>query len=122
LTTSKNLRSKARGDEGETMAVEYLENEGFTILQRNYRFERGEIDIIAQENDELVFVEVKSRHTQSFGTPEDAITPKKESYLKRTAEGFLFQHNLEDKACRFDVIAIEWKGKRPDIRHIKNVF
>ena len=122
MTTSKNLRSKARGDEGETMAVEYLENEGFTILQRNYRFERGEIDIIAQENDELVFVEVKSRHTQSFGTPEDAITPKKESYLKRTAEGFLFQHNLEDKACRFDVIAIEWKGERPDIRHIKNVF
>jgi putative endonuclease len=115
-------RNKATGDAGEDMAVKLLEDEGFRILQRNYRFERGEIDIVAEDRDELVFVEVKSRHTHLFGTPEDAITPKKESFLKRTAEGYLFQHNLEDKPCRFDVVAIEWKGEKPEIRHLKKVF
>ena len=104
------------------LAVEFLAQAGFKILGRNYRYDRGEIDIVAEENNELVFVEVKSRHTQAFGTPEDAITPKKESYLKRTAEGYLLQHNLENKACRFDVIAIDWNGKQPEIRHIRRVF
>jgi putative endonuclease len=122
LTSTKSHKSKATGDEGELLAVKFLEQAGFKILQRNYRYDRGEIDIVAEDNSELVFVEVKSRHTQTFGTPEDAITLKKESYLKRTAEGYLFQHNLEDKACRFDVIAVDWNGGQPEIRHIKKVF
>jgi putative endonuclease len=115
-------RNKARGDAGEDMAMKLLEDKGFRILQRNYRFERGEIDIVAQDRDELVFVEVKSRHTKLFGTPEEAITPEKESFLKRTAEGYLFQHHLEDTPCRFDVIAIDWIGDKPEIRHLKKVF
>ena len=122
LKNSNSHKSKVRGDDGELMAVKFLENEGFRILQRNYRFDRGEIYIIAEINNELVFVEVKSRHSRNFGTPEDAITPIKESYLKRTAEGYLFQHNLEGKTCRFDVVAIEWKDGQPEIRHIKKVF
>jgi putative endonuclease len=122
LNTSHKLRSKLKGDVGETIAVQFLENAGYAILQRNYRYERGEIDIVAEKNNELVFVEVKTRHSQSFGVPEDAITDKKESYLKRTAEGYLFQHHLEHKKCRFDVIAIEWKGLEPVIRHIQDVF
>ncbi len=122
LMNRDNHTSKATGDEGELIAVKFLEDKGFRILQRNYRFERGEIDIIAEDSNELVFVEVKSRHSQNFGAPEDAITPKKESHLKRTAEGYLFQNKLEDKACRFDVIAIDWKGGQPEIRHIKKVF
>ena len=122
MTTAKNINSKTTGDVGEAIAVQFLENEGYTVVERNYRYERGEIDIVAENNDELVFVEVKSRHSRAFGTPEDAITEKKESYLKRTAEGYVFQHHLENKRCRFDVIAVEWKGMEPQIRHIKNVF
>ena len=122
LDYAKNRHNKARGEVGETAAAKFLESAGFTILERNYRFDRGEIDIVAEDKDELVFVEVKSRQTLAFGSPEDAITPKKESYLKRTAEGYLFEHRLEGKPCRFDVVAIEWKAGRPDIRHIKNVF
>jgi putative endonuclease len=118
----KNPTNKITGDVGEAAAVQFLKNKGYSVVERNYRYERGEIDIIAENESELVFVEVKSRHSKAFGTPEDAVTEKKESYLKRTAEGYLFQHHLENRKCRFDVIAVEWKGEEPQIRHIKNVF
>lgn len=114
--------TKAKGDAGEIMAGKYLEEKGMKILQRNFRYDRGEIDIVAEDEGEIVFVEVKSRQTHTFGSPEEAITPQKESYLQRTAEGYLLQRGLEDKSCRFDAIAIDWKGGDPEIRHIKNAF
>lgn len=117
-----NLKSKTKGDVGELMAAKFLENEGCRILQRNYRYERGEIDIVAEDNGELVFVEVKSRHTRSHGSPEEALTPEKEFYLKRTAEGYLLEHGLEDRMCRFDLIAIDWTGEQAEMRHIKTIF
>ena len=122
MIISAKIGTKAKGDEGETLAVKFLEDQGFTILQRNYRFDRGEIDIVAEKQDELIFVEVKSRHSRLFGTPEEAVTAKKEAYLKRTAEGYLFEHHFEGRVCRFDVIAIEWDGNKPEIRHIKQAF
>jgi putative endonuclease len=114
--------AKAKGDAGESIAVDFLQTEGLRIVQRNYRFDRGEIDIVAQDGDQLVFVEVKSRRTRSHGSPEESMTPLKEEFLKRTAEGYLFEHNMEDRPCRFDVIAIEWVGENPSIRHLKDVF
>jgi len=114
--------TKARGNAGEDLAAEFLKQRGMTILQRNFRYDRGEIDIVAEDKGEIVFVEVKSRRTLNFGTPEEAITPQKEFYLKRTAEGYLLQRGLENGACRFDVVAIDWKGGQPEIRHLKTVF
>lgn len=114
--------SKGKGDVGELLALNYLQNLGYKILQRNYRYDRGEIDIIAEDHRELVFVEVKSRRSRSYGTPEDAVTPQKESYIKRTAEGYLLEHNFEGTPCRFDLIAIEWTGHEHEIRHIRKVF
>lgn len=114
--------TKARGDVGERLAVKYLEEKGMKILERNFRFDRGELDIVAEDKGEIVFVEVKSRRTQAFGAPEEAVTPRKESLLKRTAEGYLLQRGLEQCACRFDVIAIDWPDGRPEIRHLRKVF
>lgn len=122
MSGTHNHTTKARGDVGEGMAAKFLEQKGFRILQRNYRFDRGEIDIVAEDHGEIVFVEVKSRRTQAFGSPEDAVTPQKEAYLKRTAEGYLFEHGLDGRPCRFDVIAVEWKSEQPEIRHMKKVF
>jgi len=121
-TWTNNRKNKVTGDVGEEMAVKFLQEKGIRVLQRNYRFDRGEIDIVAEDNGEIVFVEVKSRHSHSFGTPEDAITPAKESHLKRTAEGYLLQRGIEGKPCRFDAITIQWESGQPQIRHLKRVF
>jgi putative endonuclease len=114
--------TKKEGDRGEAMAAEYLMKNGFLILQRNYRYQRGEIDIIANDGEELVFVEVKTRHSEAFGTPEESITSRKEDLLKRTAEGYCFEHQIDRTPCRFDVVAIEQKKNGIEIRHIKNAF
>ncbi|HEY6953398.1 MAG TPA: YraN family protein [Bacteroidota bacterium] len=116
------LKSKSKGDIGEQMATQFLEHEGCRILQRNYRYDRGEIDIVAEDRTELVFVEVKSRHTRTHGSPEEAVTPEKEQYLKRTAEGYLLEHGMEGRLCRFDLVAIDWHGEQADVRHFKSIF
>ena len=93
-----------------------------TILQRNYRFERGEIDIIAEDGEELVFVEVKARRTKAFGEPEDSVTTQKQEQIQRVAEGYLFEHAISDRACRFDVVAIFFRNGKAEINHLKNAF
>jgi putative endonuclease len=100
------------GKEGETIAVEYLAEHGYKILDRNFRSQQGEIDIIAKENDFLVFVEVKIYSIGSIGTPLGAIRkPKKESMI-HAARTYLLKNNIKNVNCRFDVLAIyrSWKG------------
>ena len=93
-----------------------------TIRQRNYRFERGEVDIVADDGDEIVFVEVKARRSKSYGEPEEAVTENKQAQLQRVAEGYLFEHEIEDRACRFDVVAIFFHNGKAQINHFKNAF
>jgi putative endonuclease len=107
---------------GEDLAASFLEGEGYRILARNYRFERGEIDIIAMDGGELVFVEVKTRETEAFGAPEESITPFKEEQLKKVAEGYLFEQAIENQQCRFDVVAITLRSDHPEIRILKDVL
>lgn len=113
---------RARGTLGEELAVEYLIEKGYQILDRNFRFERGEIDIVAEEKGVLVFVEVKTRHSKSVGDPEDAVTIAKRDKIRKVAEGYLFEHHVEDRECRFDVVAIERESPQVHIRHIENAF
>ena len=113
---------RTRGTEGESLAVDFLKKKGYRILERNYRFERGEIDIIAEENETLVFVEVKARRSKTYGDPEDAVTVHKRSQIRKIAEGYLFKKNIESKACRFDVVAIQYDGTKQEIRHLENAF
>ncbi|MEK6757331.1 MAG: YraN family protein [Bacteroidota bacterium] len=116
------MNSRKEGSRGEDLAAEYLAKNGYSILERNFRFERGEVDLIARDGDELVFIEVKARRSDAFGLPEDAITPQKEEQIKRVAEGYLFERQIENQACRFDVVAITYNQGKSDIRIIRNAF
>ena len=113
---------RAKGQAGEETAVDYLVKKGYHILERNFRFERGEIDIIAVDREDLVFVEVKSRRSTAFGDPEDALTPAKCKQIRKVAEGYLFKSNIDDQLCRFDIIAIEYQKNIPVIRHLVDAF
>ena len=116
------MNNRKQGAAGEDAAVDYLTKKGYCILERNFRYERGEIDIVAEDSGELVFVEVKARRTKLYGDPEDAITEAKCKQLWKVAEGYLFERNLDDRDCRFDVIAIEYEKDTPVIRHVEDAF
>ena len=116
------INRRTQGKTGEDLAAQFLERNGLRILERNYRFERGEIDIIAEERDELIFVEVKARRSTGFGTPEDAVTEEKQEQVRAVADGYLFEHNIDNRPCRFDVVAIEFKNSKTEIRHIRDAF
>lgn len=113
--------NKITGKKGEDAAVTFLYNKGYTILERNYRAENGEIDIIAWDEHVLVFVEVKSCTTKTFGAPETWVNEAKQLKIGRTAQAFLASNNIDDVDCRFDVIAIDFM-QNPKIKHIKDAF
>jgi putative endonuclease len=118
--------SRDFGKEGEDLAEKLLRLKNFKIIERNYRFGRnGELDIIAEdpETNQLVFVEVKSRQNLEFGDPVLAITKNKMAQLKKVANAYLFEKEIREIECRFDVITVLFKGKiKPDIKHYINAF
>ncbi len=109
---------------GERIARQYLQRRNFRLIEQGYRFGRGEIDIIAYEQDVLVFIEVKTRADWAFCSPEDAVTPAKQRQIRRIAEAYLFHRNLEDEKCRFDVLAIlvDPGSGGAHIRHYRDAF
>jgi putative endonuclease len=116
------INRRVQGKVGEDLAANFLERNGFKIIKRNYRFERGEIDLIAEEGDELVFVEVKARRSSAFGAPEDAVTEEKQKQVHAVADGYLFEYDIDNRPCRFDVVAVEFKNGNAEIRHIRDAF
>lgn len=92
------------GRDAEDRAVLLLEGRGYRVVERNYREQRGELDIIAWDGDVLVFVEVRARHAEDFGDVVESIGPSKRAALIRTARGYLRTHDLEDVPVRFDVV------------------
>lgn len=111
-----------RGIEGERLALEYLRNKGFRLLSQNYRFERGEIDLVMEDRSELVFVEVKTRRSLKYGEPEQAVSVKKQNQMKKVAEGYLQDHDIETRSWRFDVVAISITTDTPHIVHYEHAF
>ena len=117
------MSNKHVGDYGENLAAAYLEQHGYVLFERNYRFERAEVDLICFEpGGEVVFVEVKTRQGLEFGRPEDAVTPEKQQQIARVAEAFLYERRLSGVPCRFDVVAILLEKGEPAIEHFKNAF
>lgn len=116
------VNRRASGMKGESEAVDFLKKKGYRILGQNFRFERGEIDIVAEDNGMLVFVEVKARRSNIFGDPEDAVTASIVNQIRKVGQGYLFQHDLGDRECRFDIVAIEYTNNIPVIRHIEDAF
>ena len=92
---------------GEEVASQYLEAKGYQILARNWRTQEGEVDLVAQEGETVVFVEVKTRTSKDFGWPEDSVTTTKKRRLQRSAMAYLMDQDLIDVPWRIDVIAID---------------
>ena len=109
------------GKKGEQLAVDYLINEGYKILGRNWRFQKAEIDIIAQKENILASVEVKTRSTNDFGNPQDFVNPKKIKLLVMAMNEYVIKHDL-DVEVRFDIIAITKNKSDFDIEHLKDAF
>ncbi|MFB0564569.1 MAG: YraN family protein [Candidatus Aminicenantaceae bacterium] len=113
----------ALGKSGEETALEYLKNKNYRIIKRNYRFLRGEIDIIAYDKNTLVFIEVKTRRSKVFGLPEESVTPRKQNQIRKIAQGFLAKNDLKNIVCRFDVLSLSCCEKDGyKIKHIQNAF
>ena len=114
--------NKLTGNLGEKLAAEYLENLGYKILERNWRYSNiGEIDIIALDKNTLVFVEVKTRKSLNFGHPFEAIDEKKYNQVKLIAKAYILQSKNKYKTCRIDGISVILSAS-PKIDHIKNLF
>lgn len=109
------------GIAGEDLATQYLEEKGYIVKERNYRFKRAEVDIIAQQNKLLVFVEVKTRRSNKFGYPETFVNTKKTDLFLLAADEYIYQTNwLHD--IRFDIISIIKSGNLIEVHHIEDAF
>jgi putative endonuclease len=111
-----------KGKRGEEEARKYLESKGYRILERNFRAERGEIDLITMDGDTLVFVEVKAGMPGNFGEPEDRVDVRKQKQIGKVALAYLTEKHLENADCRFDVVSVVQKHGRTTIRHIEDAF
>ncbi|MGD2058456.1 MAG: YraN family protein [Anaerolineales bacterium] len=106
------MKKPGIGAWGEEQAVRYLVQNGYRVLARNYRIWEGELDIIAQKGETIIFVEVKTRTSNKFGTPEDSLHIRKQRRLLRAGIQFLEEHALQDEYFQFDLIAIECSPNR----------
>ncbi len=122
MTPEKVESTTGTGRSGEGIARSHLEQQGFEIVETNYRYGHEEIDIIARDGDVLVFCEVKTRRSDRFGEPEYAVTKRKQQSIRRAATGYLLEHEIDQQVCRFDVVAIDYRHGVPEIRHLRNAF
>ncbi|MEZ4342686.1 MAG: YraN family protein [Nitrospirales bacterium] len=118
-----NSSSKDFGRSAEALAENWLRQKGYRILARNLKIGHGELDLVAQDRDTLIFVEVKGRRTDHFGGAPYAVTPHKQRQLIKLALAYLAQHKLSAIPCRFDVILVSGSENRsPQITHMENAF
>lgn len=110
------MKSTTVGKRGEERAVKLLRRRGYKILARNYRCRQGEIDIVAFHRGEIVFVEVKSRATDEKGSGLEAVTERKQKRIARVAAQFLAERRLQERPCRFDVVAITGVSGADDVK------
>ena len=110
------------GKEGEDYAVQYLQEKGYQIIQRNFECRQGEIDIIAKDKKEYVFIEVKTRQNLHYGMPSEAVTKKKQKHIWKATKYYLYSYKLEDKYVRFDVIEVYKKEEKFYTNHIKQIL
>lgn len=116
-------QNNLKGKTGESLAARFLEKQGFKIIEQNWRYSRmGEIDIIAQDKNTLVFIEVKARSSNFFGDPLESVDEKKFNKIQKLAEIYLIKNpQIEFKDIRFDLIGILLKEK-PEITYLKGIY
>jgi len=110
------------GKRGEEAAVSLLKEKGYKILVRNYKTKLGELDIIAQDEDTLCFIEVKTRNSLRFGLPEEAVSVRKQRQISKAALVFLKENNLLNRKARFDVVSVVAAQDTLKSSLIKNAF
>ena len=111
------------GRVGEDLAARELASRGYTILERRYRTEHGELDIVAEDGETIVFVEVRARATAEFGTAAESVTDVKKRRVTRMAVEYLARHGVRDRPCRFDVVAVDAAlSDAPEITVYPNAF
>ena len=121
LYFSKMAEHYELGNKGEQLAVNYLINKGYKIVERNWRFQKAEIDIIATKDKILISVEVKTRSTNDFGNPQDFVTPKKIKLMVSAMNEYILNKDL-DIELRLDIVAITKDKSSFDIQHFKDAF
>lgn len=110
--------SRALGDEAEARAAVHLQRKGYRVLARNWTVRGGELDLVCEDGDSVVFVEVRARRDASHGTPLETVSALKRRRLVRAAELWLLRNDRSDAPCRFDVVAIEGDA----ITHFEDAF
>jgi putative endonuclease len=113
---------KEIGQRGEEMAVSFLKGLNYQILERNYRCKLGEVDIIARDNDTLVFIEVRTRSSLAFGLPQESINRRKRHQISKVALEFILRKKMKNTPARFDVIAISLEPGKEKVDHIRDAF
>ena len=106
---------------GEELAIDFLLQKGYEIVETNWRFQKAEVDIIARKVDVLAAVEVKTRSTTEFGDPQDFVNQKKIRLLTKAVDEYVNRHDL-DVEVRFDIVAITINNKQLEIEHLKDAF
>jgi putative endonuclease len=121
--SSRGQQNAGIGNRGEELAAAFLERNGFKLIERNFRCKGGEVDIVAMDGNTVVFIEVKSRRTLTYGVPQLAVTPFKQRQISKAALTWLARNHKHDSPARFDVIAILLTSDyQHQIEHIKNAF
>ncbi|WP_343703096.1 YraN family protein [Chitinophaga sp.] len=110
------------GKKGEQMAAAYLQGKQYELLHTNWTYGKKEIDIIARQGNTIVFVEVKTRSTQFFGMPEEAVNNQKQELLLRAADHYLYRHSLNPDNIRFDIISVTLAPGLEEITHFEDAF
>jgi len=116
------LDRQKTGKRGEEIALSFLKKKGYKIVEQNYRCVFGEIDIVARHKGDIVFIEVKSRKSEAFGNPEEAVGFNKQRKISKIALNYLNEKSLNDHDARFDVVAIKLLPDENKVKLITNAF
>ena len=109
------------GKVGEAMAKDYLEKNGYRIRAMNWRGRRGELDVVAEKDGWLIFVEVRTKRTRMFGSVKEAVDLRKLRQVRRVAEEYVAREGLVEKPIRFDCIFVDWQDDEPSVEHVMGV-
>ena len=116
------MNNKILGNLGESLVRKYLERMNYKIIQTNFACKQGEIDIIAKDKKEMVFIEVKTRENQKFGYAVESVNTNKQKHIKNATQYFIYKYHLEKYYIRFDIIEVYLYKKKYYIHHLKNVL
>jgi putative endonuclease len=110
------------GKQGEELAERFLRARHYVVVERNYRCSYGEIDLVMQDGETLVFVEVRSHTGSTFGDPLESITLRKQRQIAKAASHYVLRHKIENRPLRFDVIGVQWDNGASRVTHVPGAF